>query len=443
MSARPGALSIEFASGLSGASQSVRAAELACDAVQEELGGRSTDLALFFFTAPHVPSAEEIAGVIRRRLDPACLVGVSAESVVGGAVELERVPGISLLAGRLPGVALGAFTNDALPAIGEDGPDAQTLDALAEAVHAAPDTRAVLIFADPFTPLIRLLPALNRARRSGPDGRPAGVILGGMASASAKPEGNRLILNGSCRSGGLVGVTIAGDLRVDAVVSQGCRPFGSPMVITRARHNLIFELGGRPALDVLNELIQGTSEEDRHQLQAGLLIGRVINEYKDRFGRDDFLIRGVMGVDPERSAIAIADLVRVGQTVQFHLRDARTAAEDLAMLMDAQKLHDRPVGGLLITCNARGSRMFGRPGHDAACVVRAFQPTPAGEARSKGGVPIGSEADAGVPPIPLAGFFAAGEIGPVGTESFLHGHSACVALFRRREPLSMARPVSR
>ncbi len=433
MPAPVGSSEIRFASGLSGASQTVRAAELACDAVQEAMGGGGTDLVLFFFSAHHVPAVDEISAVIRRRLDPACFLGVSAESVIGGASELERVPGISLLAARLPGVSLGTFTSDAFPSIPEDGLDADTLDVLAEAVHAAPDTRAILLFGDPFTPLIRLLPALNRARRTGPEGKPAGVILGGLASASTKPGGNRLVLNGSVKSGGLLGVTLAGSIRIDTVVSQGCRPFGSPMVITRARHNLIFELGGRPALDVVNDLIQETSEQDRRQLQAGLLIGRVINEYKDRFGRDDFLIRGVMGVDPERSAIAIADLVRVGQTVQFHVRDARTAAEDLAMLMDAQKLHERPLAGLLVTCNARGSRMFGRPGHDAACVVRAFQPPPGGEARSKGGVPLGSEGDAAVPPIPLAGFFAAGEIGPVGSESFLHGHSACLALFRRPE----------
>lgn len=425
------AAAIQMASGLSGAAQTARAAELACDAVQEDLGVGGTDLVLCFYSPHHAPAVEEISAVLRRRLDPSCLVGVSGESVVGGASELERVPGLSLLAARLPGVSLGTFTSDGVPAIPDDGPDAETIEVLAETIHAAPDTRATLLFGDPFTtPLIKLLPALNSSRRAGPDGRPAGVVLGGLASAASKPGGNRLILNGATVSSGLVGVSIAGGVRVDTVVSQGCRPFGPTMVITRARHNLIFELGGRPALDVVNEMIQATSEQDREQLQAGLLIGRVINEYKDRFGRDDFLIRGVMGVDPKRSAVAIADLVRVGQTVQFHIRDARTAAEDLAMLMDAQKLHERPAGGLLVTCNARGSRMFGRPGHDAGCVVRAFQPGPGGESRSRGGVPLGSDPEGSVPPIPLAGFFAAGEIGPVGGESFLHGHSACVALFR-------------
>src|SRR5262249_10535075 len=139
----------------------------------------------------------------------------------------------------------------------------------------------------------------------------------------------------------------------------------------------------------------------------------------------------VMGVDKNHGAIAVGDLVRVGQTIRLHLRDSTTADEDLGLLMDAQKLRERPAGALLITCNARGARLFGRPHHDAAAVTRAFGVAAAGEERAKGGRVIQAAALEAPPAVPLAGFFAAGEIGPVGADSYLHGHTACVTMFRQ------------
>jgi len=217
---------------------------------------------------------------------------------------------------------------------------------------------------------------------------------------------------------------------VDTVVSQGCRPFGPPMVITKARGNIILQLAGRPALEAVHEAVGDLPEEDRQKLQAGLFVGRVINEYKDRFGRGDFLIRNVMGVDQKSGALAVGDLVKTGQTIRLHFRDATTASEDLSLLMDAQKLYDRPAGALLITCNGRGSKLFGRPNHDVAAVLRAFAPASSGEELAKSGHSIAPASPGQPHPIPLAGFVAAGEIGPIGGGSFLHGQSACVALFR-------------
>jgi small ligand-binding sensory domain FIST len=195
---------------------------------------------------------------------------------------------------------------------------------------------------------------------------------------------------------------------------------------------VILSLGGRPALAALREAVEELHEADGGLLQKGLFVGRVVNEYKDRFGRDDYLIRAVSRVDEKTGAIAVTDFIRVGQTVRFHLRDARTAHEDLAMLLDAQQLHDRPAGGLLISCNGRGTRLFDQPNHDAAAVVRAFQPNVGGEAAAK----IGQVIAGGEPPLPLAGFFAAGEIGPVGHSSYVHGHTACLAVFRAERAAS-------
>jgi small ligand-binding sensory domain FIST len=286
--------------------------------------------------------------------------------------------------------------------------------------------RGTFLFADPFSvPMMSLLPIVNRARAAGR----IGTIVGGLASGATSPGGNALGLDGNVSRSGLVGVSLRGPVRVDAMVSQGCRGFGPTLVITKAKKNLIFELGGRRALDMVREAVEELPDEDKRLLERGLFIGRVVNEYKDRFGRDDFLIRNVLGVDENQGAIAVNELVRVGQTVRLHVRDPRTADEDLAMLLDAQQLRAPPLGGVLITCNGRGSRLFDRPHHDASAVVRAFAPGIGGEAKAK----VGREIDPDVPVLPLAGFFAAGEIGPVGDQSYLHGQAAVLTLFRNEK----------
>ncbi len=390
---------------------------------------------MLFFSAPHVPFADAIAGIVRRRFKPRCLLGCAAESVLAGQVELERTHGVSLLLGRFPGVEFTPFTYDQVPALNE--PD-DAAAKIAGIVGAGPDLRATFLLVDPFSvPLVKLVPAMSRAvgaaapNLSDDHSETPPVLVGGLASAAKAPGQNRLILNDTVVSAGAVGVSLRGNIQVDAVVSQGCRPFGPTLVITKARGNIIFELGGHPALEAVQEAVSQLPDPDRVKLNGGLFIGRVIDEYKPRFGRSDFLIRNVMGVDKNRGAMAVGDLVRVGQTVRLHLRDSATADEDLALLMDAQKLRERPAGALLITCNGRGARLFGRPNHDASAVARAFGVAQGGEERAKGGRVIHAPA-LDSPPLPLAGFFAAGEIGPVAGESYLHGHTACVAMFRER-----------
>jgi small ligand-binding sensory domain FIST len=270
-----------------------------------------------------------------------------------------------------------------------------------------------------------MLPAINRARSG------KSPVFGGMASAANTAGGNTLILNDRVFRSGAVGISLRGSLHVDTVLSQGCRPFGPTMVVTKAKGNMIFELGGRNAIDVAQETVVELGENYSQMLAGGLFIGRVIDEYKGRFGRNDFLIRSVVGVDQNRGALAVADRVRVGQTIRLHCRDAVTAHEDLALLLDAQKLYDKPKGVMLITCNGRGRRMFGATetpnDHDALAVARAFTQGHGGEFLSKPGKPFEPQIEV---PVPLAGFFANGEIGPVGEQSFVHGHTACLVLFR-------------
>lgn len=429
------------------------AAERALTELQHSIGISATsgganvtgevDLAVMFVSPHHVSAMGEALDAMRRVLSPRNVLAVSGEAVLGGFLELEGSPGISILAASLPGVKVHPFSSEDLPmTLGVDEAADEKLD-LAEIANAAgihAGHRCTMMFVDPFTvPIAGILPTLSRARSlcmpegvgvAGGlgDGR-RGPIVGGVASAAMRAGGNVLVVNNKIRHQGLVGVTLSGPLRVDSVLSQGCRAFGPNMIVTSAAGNVIRTLGGRPALEVVRELIEHLPEDTRQLLSRGLMLGRVVDEYRERFGPGDYLIRAITKVSPEDDAIMVADHFKVGQTVRLHLRDGATADRDLAMLMDVQALHEKPMGGMLITCNARGTRLFSRANHDVTTVQRAFFERPQqvpGEQKAKGGQLL--KANAG---FPLAGFFAAGEIGPVGDGVFLHGHTASAVLFRR------------
>jgi small ligand-binding sensory domain FIST len=228
-----------------------------------------------------------------------------------------------------------------------------------------------------------------------------------MASGARQAGENPLLIGEDLRLDGAVGVLLRGAVKARSVVSQGCRPIGRPLIITKAKDNIILELGGKTALDQLQQLWQELGPRDRELVQHGLHVGRVISEYMDAFRRGDFLVRNVVGLDKASGALAITERVRVGQTIQFHVRDASTADEDLhAMLQLDRRGHaGKPAAALLFSCNGRGTRLFEQPDHDARAI----------------------RAEAGA--IPLAGFFAQGELGPVGGINFIHGFTASVVLF--------------
>jgi small ligand-binding sensory domain FIST len=398
----------------------------ALDEITEQLGAISPpDLLMIFISAHHAEDAALIGTTLGRALKPGLLLGTTADTVIAGGRELERTPSISVLAAHLPGVTLRPFISESLEHSGASGPDAE--HAMRDLIGASPQLRATILFADPFsTPMTRLLPLLNAARVPDRSGRPAGAIIGGLASAGAKAGENTLLLNNRLTHTGFVGVSLSGPIRVDAVVSQGCRAIGDNMIITKAKNNVIYELGSRPALDVLRDLLDTLGDRERDLLKRGLFVGRVVSEYKDNLGRGDYLIRNVAGVNPKTNFIAVHDLVRVGQTVRFHIRDAQTAEEDLELLLNAQQLYGPPAGVLLITCTGRGRNLFDHPNHDADTIQRAFEESSPGVEQAKPGQVFNPTASG----IPLAGFFAAGEIGPVGDATYLHGHSACAVMFR-------------
>lgn len=424
---------VRVGAGVSGHLDGVAGAEFAIARCAEGLAGSRPDLVMLFISSHHVDAAKSIAHVVQKKLDPRVLVGCSAEAVLGGTVEMENSPGVALCGMALPGMQVKTFITDELP-INREAAAADPA-AMVSAAGFGPDHKATFLLCDPFSvPLNTLLPVMTRARngasglKSGEDGHRLGPMLGGLASGAPKPGGNALFMDDRILRSGGVGVSLSGDgLRVQAMVSQGCRPIGVPLVVTGVKAQMIQTLGGRPALRVLGEMLDGLSEAMREKLKRGLFIGRAINEYKQRFGRDDFLIRNVIGVDKAHEAIAVADLLRVGQTIQFHLRDAQTASEDLALLLDAQKLYDPPAGVVLFSCNGRGTRLFEKPHHDAQAISRAFAPALSAEQQAKGGTPIPAPTGS----VPLAGFFCAGEIGPVGDQVFVHGQAACAAVIRK------------
>jgi small ligand-binding sensory domain FIST len=271
------------------------------------------------------------------------------------------------------------------------------------AVAAPLDTRLFLLLGDPFsTPMDDLLEAFN-------EHFPGIPVVGGMASGALRPEGNTLWIGENITHEGAVGIAFAGAFEADVVVSQGCRPIWRPFKVDSAHRNVIFNLEGRPPLAWIQDLIPELSEEDRLLLQNGLFVGRSIKPGQETLGRGDFLIRGVIGIDQQSGAIAIGDSIMEGETVQFHVRDALAATEDLEMMLIPQAFRLPPSGALLFSCNGRGLRLYDRPNGDISVVQANLQDTH------------------------LAGFFCAGEIGPIGGTNFLHGHTASLVIFRPSE----------
>ena len=386
-----------FAAALSTIEPTLRAVEEVCEQTQARLSG-NVDLAVLFFSTHHARAADVLAHTVHRRLSPRCLLGCVAESVIGGDREIEQSPAVSLWVGRWAKPVMMEPFHLVLERTA-DGPS--LFGWPDELTGAGAAQTAVLLLGDPFTFPIDLF-----LRRVNEDA--AGVrVLGGMASGIGAPGQCRLLFQDAVKDQGAIGVLLRGAHGLRSIVSQGCRPIGRPLVITRAKDNLILELGGKTPLALLQELWPTLTAEEQNLFQQGLHIGRVHNEYQSDFQRGDFLVRNVLALERETGALAITDRVRVGQTVQFHVRDAATADEDLhALLRLDMSAHERkPSAALLFSCNGRGTRLFAQPHHDPG-VLRAE----AGD-------------------IPLAGFFAQGELGPVGGQNFIHGFTASVALF--------------
>jgi small ligand-binding sensory domain FIST len=382
-----------FASALSEHPDPAEATGEVIGAVLEQLG-TEPDVAAVFASPQHRDTFGDMAAAIGRTLRPGVLVGTTAVAVLGGSREVEDAPAIGLWAGRLAARPRPVRLDATRTASGI------ALQGLSASTFEPGD--ALLLLADPFSlPVDAIIDALADLEMPDASGTLSVPVVGGMASAANTPGGNRLVLDDEMMSSGGVGVVLPGGVATRTVVSQGCRPIGDPMIVTRAEGNLVMEIAGRPALDRLDDLVRAADAEERSLLASGLQIGIAIDEHRVTFERGDFLIRGVVGADRLQRALAVGDRVEVGTTVQFQVRDAVAADEDLrAMLADATG-----DAALVFTCNGRGQRLFGEPDHDARVVHDT----------------LGSPA--------LAGMFCAGEFGPIGGRSFVHGFTASVLVF--------------
>ncbi len=372
--------------------------------IKAALGSRKPDLVVAFVSAHHAARYEELPALARELLGDCVLVGCSGGGVIGAGREVENRPGFSLTAAALPEIVVSPFhVSD------EDLPDGDAPPSKWKELVGADsdDDPQFLLLSDPFS--VRgehLLMGFDYAF-------PRSAKIGGLASGGQQPGSNALYVGGKTHRSGAVGVAMHGNIAVDTIVAQGCRPIGERMQITSSERNMLMELDGRSTFEVLRELFQSLGERDRRLAQHSLFLGVVMDELDDDPRLGDFLIRNIVGLDARRGALAVGELLKEGQIVQFHLRDSETSSQDLSAMLDQYTedgVQTAGAGALLFQCLGRGEYLYGRPDHDTDMF------------RDK----IGD--------MPLAGFFCNGEIGQVGGSTYLHGYTSSFGIFRPKTP---------
>ena len=384
-------MSVKVGAAISREPDSLAAGAAAGRSVAETLDGASADLVLVFASGAHLSNPEQVLVPLHTVLAPGVLVGCAAGGVLGSRREVED------------GTAQAVWEES----IDEAG-EARPFHAAAEESSLGPDldgmpalsgASGAILLADPYSFPAEM--ALGEVAETA-----AGVpVLGGLVSAEGS-EGS-LFVGEEIYDEGAVGVSLHG-VEVLPCVSQGAAPVGRELTITAAEDNIIRELAGRPALQTVERIVADLPRRERGLVAGGLLIGIVIDSGKPEFEQGDFLVRAILGADPESGSLAVGAAVREGQVVRLHARDSRSAHEDMqrALRLQIEAMSGaRPAGSLLFSCNGRGQAMFGASNHDAEMVHHELRGSPA------------------------AGFFAAGEIGPVGGRSFLHGFTATLAVF--------------
>jgi small ligand-binding sensory domain FIST len=369
--------------------------------LRARLPAKEVSLGLVFMSPKFFPHAAQVLEILRLNAQIPLLAGCSGGGLIANAEEIESASGLVLALYSLPGATLKAvrLNQDQVEAVegktfwpGETG--------------VAPEkVNAWLAFIDAF----RF--DSERWLRSWNENYPKKPVFGGLASGPLPEPGAQIYLDGDVYEDGGVAIAVGGEVALDGVISQGCTPIGEPWTLTRVEQNLIRDIANRPAYAVLAETVQNLSPEDQRKVQGNLHIGLAVNEYLEEFHRGDFLIRNLLGGDPNSGVLAVGALPRMGQTIQFQRRDAAAASEDLNELLTREKSRlagHEIYGGVLFCCNGRGKNLFGRTSHDTQLVQAHLGPTG------------------------VAGFFCNGEIGPVGERNFLHGFTAALALFVKK-----------
>lgn len=358
----------------------------AAETIEGELDG-PVDLIFAFATDEHSAHLPNLGAEIQRRFPAALLFGCTGPGVIGGGVEIEGEPALSLTAAQLPGVEVSGYYFE---------PDSRRWSrSLASAPQGDLD---MVVLADPATGNVpALLTFLDAAL-------PEATKLGGLSGGGGAGESS-LLLGDRVHRTGSIALALRGNIEVTSSVAQGCRPVGAPMFITRNRGQLIIELDGQPALRCLDAMLSELSADDREHARNRLVIGLTTAE-QEIYEAGDFLIRDLVGIEPESGSIGVATShLEPNQVVQFHVRDPQAASEELGEVLD-NHIYNEPRGGLLFSCRGRGRLFYGRPNHDSDLIAEKLGP------------------------VPIGGFFASGEIGPVAGTTYLHAYSSAFGLFR-------------
>jgi small ligand-binding sensory domain FIST len=386
-----------FTMGLSVAAETLAAGREVCEITCATLRG-SPDLAICFASQSHAAGLESVLATIDERLRPRTLIGCTAESVVGMGREVERQPAISLWVARLPGAEIHAtrlsFQSDERGGgaiVGWNGP----------LPTSWPSNATLLLLADPFSfPTAPFLDEINKIEPHIP-------VIGGLASGGNTRGGNRLFVGQTIYDSGAIGLMIAGSVRVHPILSTGCKPIGNRYSITKSEPRMLRELDGLPAAEKLQEAVRSYGSIDTLLAEGRLYAGIADAAAVSTNGASAFRMHKLLNMNRTLGALAVGGGMRVGQTVQFHLRDREAANEGWRSALNALdcEVDMASSGALLFTCVGRGRRMFPQPHHDIALMHERF-----------GTIPIG-------------GCFAQGEIGSNGKTSYLHNFAASAALF--------------
>ncbi len=387
-----------FAEGFSDLKDWRLAAVAASKAARTRLGSGPCDLAVVFVAEAYSDfDPAEFSTLLAKNLAPLRVLGCNASGVIAGRKEVEMLPAISILAMRLPNVRVQPFSFSQA--------ELGRLDngaALVKELDLYPNENPkFMILGDPMSGDPERMAALFN------EGYPGAPLVGGMASGLLLHKPSWMLLGSSVVKNGLAGVALVGPVEIQTVVAQGCRPIGDPLIVTKAEGNVLKELGGRNPLEVLRETLSKCTPEDQRLARSSLFAGLVMNESRSEFRRGDFVIRNLIGYDDQSGSLVLGTNLRRGQTLQFQLRDAHTSDQDFSMLLGLLPENDaEPRGALLFSCCGRGKGLYGESDHDATLV------------QSLRG------------PVPLAGFFANGEFGPVGGRNFVHGYTSSLALIK-------------
>jgi small ligand-binding sensory domain FIST len=403
---------MRWASALGLHTQALDAAGQAIAEIKRKIGDNPPDVAFLFISPQHRMYYEQIRDAVMTGLKPKHLLGCSGGGIIGDGREAEQVPAISLTAAELPNVEIKGFRfeDGSLPDL-DSGPRVWE-DATGVAAKSEPQ---FVLIADPYSMLRadEMLQGLDFAY-------PQSVKVGGLASGANGPGQNVLFLDDQIFKSGTISLAFSGEICVDTLVAQGCRPIGRPMQITKCHRNILVELDKRKALEVLSEIHEQANERDQQLIRTSLFLGLIMDPFKqDEPKAGDFLVRRPIGMDVDRGALAIAAILREGQTVQFHLYDAQAASDDLTGVLrrysmenlnstKGESLPPPPRGALLFSCLGRGMHLYGKPDHDTDEFKSQF-----GE-------------------VPLGGFFCNGEIGPVAGTTHIHGFTSCFGIFRSK-----------